>query len=234
MATTNHEKYSRLVLMLVRGGTKITRALLEKRIKDLTPQNHEPDPWTIDQFLNANKQKIIGTQTGRAKERMLFPGTTCTNVEDWDLYMFCFVLIDICGVFRTVRMDVDQLRKIRNKLCHLNEPSINSEKYEHYVDKIEVIFDRLLAELNDRHLMIAIAEILKAAKEEPLSFKETLIVVHKFFSMDAETREILSQQSKDIENVMEKVMELNSKVDLLLQDRVHDANEIVEVPGKKI
>jgi hypothetical protein len=197
MTTTDDERHCRICLMLMKGGTKISKALFEKCVKDQTPEEHIPHPWTLDHFLNDNKKKILDTQTGNAKKKILFPaaGGTRTHVEEWDLYMYCFFLIEICGIKRNVRMDIEQLRKMRNKICHRNEPKIDRKKYDRKVDKLEVIYERLLKEICDEELTNEVNRILKSSKEDPLSCREIILVMHEFYKTDLETREILTQQS---------------------------------------
>lgn len=201
MATTGTEKHARLSIMLMKGGTKITRRLFEKRVVQLTPNNHTPSPWTVDDFLLVNKEKILKFKDGRNKERIFFPGVTDkTNLHHWDLSMFCFILLESADVSREVCMDIEKLRKLRNKLCHLSEPSLEMDTYNNYLDKIEIIFERILKVIGETTLENEINDMLKSIKEGPLSIDDALRQMKSFYMMEEETKKILSAHSKGMYN----------------------------------
>ncbi|XP_060597033.1 uncharacterized protein LOC132750955 [Ruditapes philippinarum] len=219
MTTTDDERHCRICLMLMNGGTKISKALFEKCMKVQTPENHIPHPWSLDDFLRANETKILGTETGKAKKKIIFSAQgVSSQVEEWDLYMYCFFLIEIVDVECRVRMDIKQLRKIRNKICHLNEPKIGIEKYNRTVDKLGVIYERLLKEICDEELTIEVNRIIKASKEDPLSTKEIIFTLHKFYKTDLETREILTQQNAETREILtQQNAELSCNVKTLMK-----------------
>lgn len=193
MATTGTEKYSRIVLTLVKGGTKLTKKFLYKRIKDLCP---EDENITIDNFLQKHRTTILEHKSGQNKQSIFFPTSGTTDLEKWDLLMFCFILLQTCDLTPTLKMYVGKIQKIRNKLFHVKEPTLDDDKYEDYTDKLDTCFNKCLKAIDDRAFQTEITEEVKSFKSGPLELTETVKLMHTFYRMDQEQRKILEKISE--------------------------------------
>ncbi|XP_045170223.2 uncharacterized protein LOC123532728 [Mercenaria mercenaria] len=224
MATTGTEKHFRLCLVLMKAGTKACHCLLLKRVKDLSPADHEPFPWTVDDFLLSKKKKIRNAKLGKEKDRILFPADSKTNLSKWDLSLFCFVLIECCKLPKLICLDVERLRTLRNELCHVHEPTVNDEVYTDYLTTITVIIRRIIDETDDECMKCEIKRIVNVTEKEPLSLEETLRDMHAFYSMERNIREKLDQMSEVEEHILAKV----EKFDQLLEKKVSTIDENLE------
>lgn len=190
MATTGTEKYSRIVLTLVKGGTKLTKKFLHKRTKDLSP---EDEHITIDEFLLKHRTSILQHKSGQNKQAIFFPPSGITDLEKWDLFMFCFILLQICDLTPTVKMYVGKIQKIRNKLFHMKEPTLDDDKYEEYKEKLDTCFKKCLEAIDDEAFQEEIMEEVKSFQAGPLELTQTVKLMHTFYRMGPEQRKILEK-----------------------------------------
>jgi hypothetical protein len=177
--------------MLNKGGTQACHHLLLKHVKELSPKDHDPYPWTVQQFLDTKKQEIIKSNMSKKKFKILFPDHGDTVLTTWDLSLFCTVLTLYCDLKSSMRVDVDQLRKRRNELCHMNEPNISVSEYEDKLDNIQVTISRLVEKLDDLNVKREICNVIKNLESATLSLDETLKEMHAFYMMEMDIREKL-------------------------------------------
>ncbi|XP_053394348.1 helicase with zinc finger domain 2-like [Mercenaria mercenaria] len=226
MATTGTEKYSRILLTLVKGGTKVTRRFFEKRVKDLSPEQ------TIDEFLARHKIAILQKKPGKNKRNIYFPSTGNTDLEQWDLNMFCYILIETCDLTPTLCMYVEKLPKIRNKLCHLNEPTLEDVKFQDYKDKIKCCFKNCLKEIDDAEFKNEIKLLIKSFASGPLTLEDTLKSIHTFYHMELDQMEKLDKLDQGQTEMNEKLDRNLEKLESI-ESRLPQGTP-VDVPGMGI
>jgi hypothetical protein len=190
MSSTGTEHYSRIMLTLMKGGTKLTRRLVEKRVKDLS-KNGEED--TIDEFLLKNKSLILKQKLGKNKQDVFFPQFGQTNLDNWDLCMFCLILEETCDLTHITKMYIKKLLKIRNKLCHLNDPTLETRKFEEYTEQMKCSFEYCLKEINDDMFTEEMNALVQSLATGPLSIDDTLKAVHKLYRLEWTHREVLEK-----------------------------------------
>lgn len=199
MSTVDTEKYTRINLMLVKSGTMLTRRLFLQSIKDLSPIGHE---YTVDEFLNKHKKKILTTETGRNKRHTIYPSSGNTNLDNWDLYLFCFVLEETCSLHPTNKMDIQKLQKMRNKLCHLKEPTLDTREFDDKLSKLKIIFGRTQQLINDPEFENSLNADMRNFETGPLSATDIV----KFYHECNQSREIIANQTMMLGN-QERVIE---------------------------
>ena len=191
MSTTGTEKHCRLCLMLIKGGTKACHHLLLKRIKELSPKDHQPYPWTVQQFLEAQKKTIKKSKISKDKLNILFPVTGDTDLSKWDLSLYCTVLLLYCQLPYVVYLDIKQFQTLRNNLCHMNEPTVTDSEFKDKLETIKVIIDRIVEKTDDPNVKTEMENIKESLETEPLSLGESHKEMHKFYSMEMDIREKL-------------------------------------------
>ncbi|XP_060562365.1 uncharacterized protein LOC132721990 [Ruditapes philippinarum] len=226
MSTTGTEKHCRLCLMLSKGGTKACHHLLLKRVEDLKPRDPQPNEWTLASFLNSKKQMIITSNLSKEKYKVLFPNTGATVLSNWDLSLYCHVLTSYCDLTSLDWLDIENLRTIRNDLCHMNDAEITDQKFESYCVTIQVIIGRILEKLDANDLKLELDTIINNLKSGPLSIDESLKEMRKFYLMELDIRE-------QLEHVLEKLEELSNKFDQTASSGIDSTRNNV-VPGVNI
>ncbi|XP_053391889.1 uncharacterized protein LOC128554629 [Mercenaria mercenaria] len=192
MATAGMGRQSRLCVILVKVGTPVAKKVFEKRVKDLTPTNHNPSPWTVDEFLLANKPKIKLLKLHSHMWSKIFPVQSHkVKLQQWDLALLCTILTECCDLRPDIRLDICQLRKSRNNFFHMSEPSIDDHKYQHYLTKLKVIFDRCLKEINDDAFTTEMNKMFEDLEQGQFSQVDAEEVMKKLQSMQEETNERL-------------------------------------------
>lgn len=179
----------------MKAGTKAACSLLLKRVKDICPEDYEPFPWSLDDFLLSRKKKILKLKIGRDKIQVLFPNGKETNLSKWDLSLVCCILTQFCELPSLLRLDVERLRTIRNELCHVNEPTVDNNKFTDYLKTIKVVIERIVEESEEECIKCEVQRIVRDIEKEPLCLEETLREMHKFYSMERDIREKLDQMS---------------------------------------
>ncbi|XP_053378109.1 uncharacterized protein LOC123528769 isoform X2 [Mercenaria mercenaria] len=194
MASAGTGRHNRLCTILVQVGTPVSKALFEKRVIDLRPSDQSPSTWTVTQFLQTNRGKITSSKIGRNKKTIIYSmKPDVTNLENWDLYLITSMLIECCQLDSNIKLYIAQLRKLRNKLFHMSESTIDDDKYEHYLTKLKVIFEKCLSEIQDVSFSETINGMVKTLEEVTLKQNDIDNVMDKLRSMQEETNDRLSE-----------------------------------------
>ncbi|XP_053388986.1 uncharacterized protein LOC128552018 [Mercenaria mercenaria] len=215
------EKYTRILITLIKGGTKLTCRFFEKRVAELTPADHATSPWTIYEFLLANKDNInkCKQDTGRNNKKLLFPGAPDKiQHTTWDFALFCFLLHELCDLSSAQRLDIEIIIKIRHKLAHATSPTLPDHRYNVYKQRIEVVFGRLLKEIGgaDETFIKDIKQILELLNGAPLKLKDVIQEIHKA-KLD---------NKKDMEIMARHMQRLETKVDMILDHMKIDRSKV--------
>lgn len=189
---TETENYSKVITTVMAFSKVLLRVLL-KRVSDLTPENHDPHPWTLDHFLDKKRDIISKSKTGKEKMHTYFPGCNKpTDLSLWDLQMICFILSLMFDEREQDSLGISKLRQLRNKLCHQPNPVLTNDEYEHYMavlqnilkDQHDFIKDKIFEEEIRRDL-----ENLKKRNDGSASFIKYL---HQWYMREREVEERLS------------------------------------------
>lgn len=248
MATTGTEKHFRLCLLLSKAGTKACRTLLLQRVKDLCPEDHEPFPWSLDDFLRSIRHKIVRAKLGKEKIRVLFPGGKRTESLKWDLSLLCCILTRYCELSSLTLIDVEKLGSLRNELCHVPEPTVDDNRYKDYLEMIKVIVGRIMEQTNDESTKSEVRRIILDVEKKALSLEDTLREMHKFYAMESDIREKLDQMSEVEKAVLSKVekfdrllnigvKKLDSKLDMIdqkLEDKKRRSSNSFVLPDMEL
>ena len=157
VANVNALKHSQLTSMVITCGTKVTKALIGKCWRALKPDDKDSSEWTLDSFLEQHKKEILNNRLGRDYEWLYFPLDKSYNpiptvFDKWDINQTIFILLLTCKLESTMRMYLDQLRNLRNKLAHMSSQDIEASKFEHQVTKVTTILGHCLLEVGDDQL----------------------------------------------------------------------------------
>ncbi|XP_052813523.1 uncharacterized protein LOC128240743 isoform X4 [Mya arenaria] len=137
--------FSRVNLALTDCGRRVLLQLLLRKVEELTPIDHPVKPWSLDDFLNHNKEDIslyIGKNNNKRK-LILYPGLgKKTDLTKWDIPLFVFVLLNACkldhndALDRPLQHDIGNLSNLRNKMLHKGAPVLKEPTYRKYFDRI--------------------------------------------------------------------------------------------------
>lgn len=162
MAMSNKAKVSNLSYLTENVGTKVCRALFQKRYTDIRPENENPATWSVDMFLKANMKNIILLNLSQNSEQVLFPAEgKKTNISSWDLSLVLKILRATCELSKDLENKLLDLQTLRNELAHLGDSNIDDVKYNRYVKHIQHIYDEVLKELKNKELENTIQEIFR-------------------------------------------------------------------------
>ncbi|XP_052813638.1 uncharacterized protein LOC128240798 isoform X3 [Mya arenaria] len=174
------------------------KALLEfEMLKTVTP---------IDQLLLKNK-KQISRKVGQTAKDLLFPkGNQPTNVDAWDISLFCCILRICCMLQPTQDNDVNAVRITRNEIAHSPKPCISNADYAKHANVFKTFITNTLNYINDQDLKAEINEQVQEA-ERPVSKQviRAFITSHKSYHAIAdevkehidEKHEIVMQEFQD-------------------------------------
>ncbi|XP_060599028.1 uncharacterized protein LOC132752684 [Ruditapes philippinarum] len=216
MSSTGTENYSRIIVTLMKGGTKLTRRLVEKTVKDLSKNGGEN---TIDEFLLKNKSLLLKRKLGENNQDVFFPPSGHTNLDNWDLGMLCFILEETCGLTNIMKMYIKKLLKIRNKLCHSKDPTLETRKFEEYTEQMKCSFEHCLKEINDDEFTEEINALVQSLATGPLSLFDLLEAVHQRYFKEMTNKEVLEKIKNDhdltigkLDTLLEKIERLDSRL----------------------
>lgn len=155
--------------------------LFTKRYNELKPDDCEPGTWTLDQFLQVNKQTILSHRDGRSWEWILFPtGNTKANIERWDSSLMCFLLIEVCKLgSKVLTSNLKMLTEYLHKIEKFENDSFDQYKYENYLIELKSIISFCLSEIKDPELTRKIDEVYNNLERENLTKKENFKQTNK-------------------------------------------------------
>ena len=133
-----------------------------KRVEELTPVTHTPSPWILDDFLQSKKSKILATDIGRNNRYRYFPAHgRKTNLSTWDMSMVCHVLSFLYDASSPEWFDIEDVKRVRNILCHENEAKISKQSYDRYRLKLMGVLNQQFEYIKDKKLEEAITSSLE-------------------------------------------------------------------------
>ncbi|WAR28978.1 hypothetical protein MAR_002546 [Mya arenaria] len=139
---------------------------------------------TLDKFLHSRKEDILLSRVGRQRKFDFFPQNgTGTDLETWDVQMYWLILTNILQkVTKTQKHDIECVKEIRNKLCHLPNPKVNEDEFKLYHRQITTFIDETVKFISDKAFETKVKCGLKEIAT-PLQQTVSNIVhtVHRFY-----------------------------------------------------
>ncbi|WAR11270.1 hypothetical protein MAR_036346 [Mya arenaria] len=163
--------YAKLMQLQKPAGNTL-KALLEYEIKKKR--------LSIDQVLLSHKKKILRKVEHSAKD-LLFPkGKQQTNVDKWDISLFCYILRTCCMLQPTQDNDVNDVRTTRNYIAHSPKPCVSNADYAMHANVFKTFITNTLNHINDQDLKAEINEQVQEA-ERPVGKQviEAYTICHK-------------------------------------------------------
>ncbi|WAR08827.1 hypothetical protein MAR_018785 [Mya arenaria] len=108
----------------------------------------------IDPVLEKNKAQVTSTPKGRAYETTLYPTLgRPTDTNKWSMPV-CSCLLSVLSpkpqtLLVTIMESLDDIRELRNRLCHPKNPAMTSSDYERQMPVLRTFIDEALAYLGD-------------------------------------------------------------------------------------
>lgn len=92
-----------------------------KKVNDLNPNDGE---WTMDTFLNINRQNIekIKHHSVKCGSDIIFPRA---QLDSWGVSLFCLILINIFEITPSLRLCLEWVLDQREKICEYNDKNQN-------------------------------------------------------------------------------------------------------------
>lgn len=228
MASHKSNKFKQIIVIIVGSGTKLTKAILQYYVQKSSPTNFNPYPWTLDHFLYENQTHILSTRTGKRKQRVFFPGFgKSTNLELWDLHMYCFVLTELCPLADAVRQDINNLKDLRNKVCHISKPVIPDHIYDTYIDRIKGVVQRCTQVIGDKDLEVELFQYIEDVESGTTDQPDAETQLREWCNLGKQLREILS----DLGPAHEKIL---WKLETLLRGSARDMIETIRIPESEV
>ncbi|XP_052813655.1 uncharacterized protein LOC128240807 isoform X2 [Mya arenaria] len=141
------------------------QAIVVEVQKALLVQETRINGNTIDQFLLNNKKDILNFDIGKRFNTVLFPkGNQTTDLDKWDLTLFCLILGNVCKLPSTQDNDVNQVRITRNVIHHLPKPSISDSDYLKFANVFKKFIANALNYMNDQNLKAIINQKVDKAE----------------------------------------------------------------------
>ncbi|XP_052811079.1 uncharacterized protein LOC128238843 isoform X2 [Mya arenaria] len=108
----------------------------------------------IDPVLEKNKAQVTSTPKGRAYETTLYPTLgRPTDTNKWSMPV-CSCLLSVLSpkpqtLLVTILESLDDIRELRNRICHPKNPAMTSSDYERQMPVLKTFIDEALAYLGD-------------------------------------------------------------------------------------
>ncbi|XP_052787302.1 uncharacterized protein LOC128222367 [Mya arenaria] len=139
---------------------------------------------TLDIFLQSKKQDILLSRVGRQRKYDFFPQNgSGTDLGTWDVQMFWLILTNILQkVTPTQTNDIDNVKDIRNKLCHLPNPRLSDGDFNLYQRQITTFIDETVKfiadEAFDKKVKCGLKEVATPLQQTVFNIIKT---VHRFY-----------------------------------------------------
>ncbi|XP_052760595.1 uncharacterized protein LOC128235228 isoform X2 [Mya arenaria] len=219
------EYFSRVNLALTDCGRRVLSQLLQRRVGQLTPENHPAQPWSLDDFLNHYMEDIllsIGKE--KSKKLILYPGFGIkTDLAKWDIPLFVFVLLnaskldDDDNLHRQLRHDICNLRELRNKMLHKGTPVLDESMYHNYLGRIVGAVQRICDYMQEPDLKISLLKEIN--KYESLRHIYTNGLISE---LGCKTVEIINEADAAVESGLQQMKTILQKKGLSVNIPVLD------------
>jgi len=181
------EQFTRLMLFLGNPCLKLMRAIFENHVRSTSAK-------TISDFLKNNKSHILSTTHGRNNKEKYFPSDgSDTDVTKWDIVMLYHMTKRYCpAIPQSLGQHLDDVKEIRNKLCHQGTSRVSDSDYKRYYKQIQDFIRTALDYLNDNGLRADVFQQVDQI-EKPLdtAFYYLLSGVHRVYTDQGEKIESL-------------------------------------------
>ncbi|XP_045177248.2 uncharacterized protein LOC123537527 [Mercenaria mercenaria] len=171
------QKYLTMKMLLSKSCRVVMQALVSKRVRDKCPDGTRE--WSLDSFLyryNGRIRRRIGSldKLGRPID-ILFPKKRNTRIDEWDISLLCWVLLNVCFLEETGTADsIGEMRTIRNDIAHNNSFSLSDSDYESYIERIKKSIDTCLSFINDEDLSDFINDQVEEIERTSINKDETI------------------------------------------------------------
>ncbi|WAR19226.1 hypothetical protein MAR_001064 [Mya arenaria] len=209
--TDENLRFIKLVDGLISVSYLMFKLMLKRCVLISKPAETEStESWTLDDLLFEKKSKILSRETGKAKEKVFFPGRKKdTNVENWDLNMFCFILSEICDIpdETNVKQAVESLKSLKDILFQNARAKLSENEYAKYSRLLENATDtciRFIEDDSDREEMkTKIKKLYDKGIEEVTPPNDQLIHVLQNWHMNEKyNKEILQELPREIKTTL--------------------------------
>ncbi|XP_053380703.1 uncharacterized protein LOC128548953 [Mercenaria mercenaria] len=176
MTSSDYIKLDHLKVFVDKAVKPVCRALFMKRYNDLKPNEVESNAWTVERFLESNKDKILSDRAGRQKEWILFPSIPShTNTDKWDSSLMCFLLIETCNLSKVLRTNLKMLKEYLDTIEEIRKSNVAEDKYEDYLAELKSIASICLSDIKDKELQKKIDEVSDHLEREKQTKKQNTI-----------------------------------------------------------
>ncbi|WAR29002.1 hypothetical protein MAR_002570 [Mya arenaria] len=174
---------------------------------------------TLDIFLHSKRQEILLWRIGQQRKNEFFPQNgSGTDLETWDVQMYWLILTNILqNVTPTQKHDIENVKDIRNKLCHLPNPKLNEGDFNLYHRQITTFIDETVKLISDEAFETKVKCGLKEI-ETPLQQTVFNLVktVHRFYQgqttlleeVHATVNHVSANQFPEMKNMVLEIKEL--------------------------
>ncbi|WAR08815.1 hypothetical protein MAR_018773, partial [Mya arenaria] len=161
----------------------------------------------IDPVLINNRVQVTATKVGKAYERKLYPASGNTDINKWPMSV-CSCLLSVLSPkpqtsLVRIAESLDDIRELRNKLCHPDDPAMTTADYELHMPVIKTFIDLGLAFLGDDAFE---SEIKKEMDDiENGKLKTYLLIDHRHLQQSYHDDKEIIQRLDKIEKAVEEL-----------------------------
>ncbi|XP_052759768.1 uncharacterized protein LOC128202731 isoform X3 [Mya arenaria] len=207
------EFFSRVNLALTDCGRRVLLHLLQRRVGELTPKDHQHQPWSLDEFLNHNMaDMLISIGSDRSKKDVLYPFKQDTDLTKWDIPLFVFVLLNVCelddsdSLHRQLKHDIFNLRNLRNRMLHKGTPTLDEPIYCKYFGRIVGAVQRICDYMQEPNLKECLLKELDKYESLKHVYPNGLIS-----ELGCKSVDILNEADAAVENGLQKMQMIIQK-----------------------
>ncbi|WAR14073.1 hypothetical protein MAR_004178, partial [Mya arenaria] len=166
-----------------------------ERLGDVLKKYTNDQLMTIDQLLSKHKGTILESDVGKRSLSVLFPqGSTKTDLENWDITLYCCILTNCCILPSTLENDVNGIRITRNAIHHSPKAIVDDDDYTQFSGVFKTFIFNALNYINDETLKV---NVNKQVEEAERLVSEQVVKAyersHKLYLKDTTMAESLKE-----------------------------------------
>ncbi|XP_060592133.1 uncharacterized protein LOC132746875 [Ruditapes philippinarum] len=202
MERGRHENYTRIISLLMEGGTFIARELLKRETKK--------KEGNLKDFLKDHAEQLKRRFT---QEQMNDIGLAFT--EDWNVVLLTGVILELFRTTLTPREKRELLviRNVREELlAHVEDVSLDEETFEDLRDQLEEALDTLSQGL-DSALVVKCQEIVSRYVDEPIHMPSTLDRLHEMCEADDAFENVAQRLKEETKSIVDDIIGIVRKAE---------------------
>ncbi|XP_052260605.1 uncharacterized protein LOC127864773 isoform X2 [Dreissena polymorpha] len=226
MAQTDNTKANKLAYLHMRIVQNVVRKLLQFIVRQSNQQ------WTLDEYFEANGDKILQTQLAMRHRSILLPRHSMVTIESLPLYLIEHLITDIPQCFvvpRDISDAIRSLNQIRRESNSAIVTGVDETMFENQLEKMKTLLTTICLFMDNKSDAQIIQRDIEGLRESTFITDETVLDEFKqHYEKEKSHRKAITSFPREKDNLHRMI----EKVVSIRDGNVSDAANTIGVDAR--